>query len=118
MTSLIKIFYNNNIFHKNIECKKKCNLINIRFTKVLTKYSTEYNNRLFIQDLCELFNFDKKDIFTFFFKLREEKSLNEIYTMLEHYDIGKLDINRIYRYIDKLLLDTIDDNNNLETYNS
>ena len=117
MTSLIKIFYNNNIFHNNIDSKMKSNLINIRFTKVLTKYSTEYNNRLFIQNLCELFNLDKKDIFSFFFKLREEKSLNEIYTMLEHYEIGKLDINRIYRYIDKLLLDTIDNIENCEIYN-
>ena len=45
MSSLIKTFYNNSIFHNNF---KKFKIPNeIRFTKVLTKYSTEYNNGLF-----------------------------------------------------------------------
>ena len=39
---------------------------NIRFTKVLTKYSTEYNNIEFIYDLCKKMDMDKKDLMTFF----------------------------------------------------
>ena len=49
MTSLIKTMYNNYIFSENKK-NKKINIDNeIRFTKVLTKYSTEYNNITFIQ---------------------------------------------------------------------
>ena len=50
-------FKNNKMYH---ECfpKKQQNTGEIRFTKVLTKYSTEYNNSLFIQKLCQ-FNFSK-----------------------------------------------------------
>jgi len=73
----------------------------IRFTKVLTKYSTEYNNSLFIQDLCQKLSLDKKDTFSFFLDLRLKHGDEEIYTMFESYDINKLDINRIYRYLDK-----------------
>ena len=43
----------------------------------------------------------QKDLFAFFLNLREEKSEEEIYIILENYEINKLDINRIYRYLDK-----------------
>jgi len=100
MSSLIKIFYNNTIFHDNIQ-NSKITINTIRFTKVLTKYSTEYNNYLFIQSLCQILNMDKKDIFSFFIKLRPLHNAGTIYTLFEHYELTKLDINRIYRYIDK-----------------
>ena len=44
---------------------------------------------------------DKKDTFSFFLDLRLKHKDEEIYTMFESYDINKLDINRIYRYLDK-----------------
>ena len=75
--------------------------MDIRFTKVLTKYSTEYNNSLFIQDLCQKLSLDKKDTFSFFLDLRLKYPDEEIYAIFELYDINKLDINRIYRYLDK-----------------
>ena len=56
---------------------------------------------MFIQNLCFTLGMDKKDLFAFFLNLRQEKSEEEIYTMLENYEINKLDINRIYRYLDK-----------------
>jgi len=100
MSSLIKVFYNNTIFHNNIQdCKFTINTI--RFTKVLTKYSTEYNNYLFIQSLCQILNLDKKDLFSFFIKLRTLHTTGTIYALFEPYELTKLDINRIYRYIDK-----------------
>ena len=43
MSSLIKTFYNNKIFHDMTSEYIKPQLEEIRFTKVLTKYSTEYN---------------------------------------------------------------------------
>ena len=55
------------IFHDecvNIENNKKIPS-EIRFTKILTKYSTEYNNQLFIQNLCQELNLDIKDMFNF-----------------------------------------------------
>ena len=72
----------------------------IRFTKVLTKYSTEYNNSLFIQNLCSLLSLDKNDLFTFFIHMRNTMSEEEIIQEMEHYEISKLDINRFYRLID------------------
>jgi hypothetical protein len=101
MSSLIKTFSCNKLFHDHIPYISKPNPPEIRFTKVLTKYSTEYNNSLFIQDLCQKLSLDKKDTFSFFLDLRLKHSDDEIYTMFESYDITKLDINRIYRYLDK-----------------
>jgi len=44
---------------------------------------------------------DKKDVFSYFLELRNSYSDDEIYEVFQTYDICKLDINRIYRYIDK-----------------
>ena len=101
MSSLIKTFKNNELYHKKFTCNAKYNPSEIRFTKVLTKYSTEYNNSLFIQGLCQQLGLDKKDVFSFFLELRNNHTEEEIYGMFESHDISKLDINRIYRYIDK-----------------
>ena len=101
MSSLIKTFKNNALFHDTFPKKNKFNPPEVRFTKVLTKYSTEYNNSLFIQSLCQELGLDKKDVFSFFLELRNNHNEEEIYQMFETHDIGKLDINRIYRYIDK-----------------
>ena len=105
MSSLIKTFYNNNLFHKNIGVNSKFKPKEIRFTKVLTKYSTEYNNSLFIQNLCKQLNMDIKDMISFFMNLRKEKSPEEIYEMFDvnNYEISKLDINRIYRFLDNII---------------
>ena len=101
MSSLIKTFYNNKIYNEAFTKIPRFNPTEVRFTKVLTKYSTEYNNYLFIQNLCFTLGMDQKDLFAFFLNLREEKSEEEIYIILENYEINKLDINRIYRYLDK-----------------
>ena len=107
MSSLIKTFYNNYLLHKELNKKnkkKKYNPTDVRFTKVLTKYSTEYNNSLFFQDLCKQLNMDRKDLFSFFMNLRKEHSIEKIIELFDNdnYDINKLDITRFYRYIDYL----------------
>jgi hypothetical protein len=66
MSSLIKTFKNNKLYHKTFQSNLPYNPSEVRFTKVLTKYSTEYNNSLFIQNLCQVLGMDKKDIFSFF----------------------------------------------------
>ncbi len=99
MSSLIKTFYNNNLLiNNNYKYQKE----NIRFTKVLTKYSTEYNNQLFIQGLCEQLNMDKKDLLLYFYK-NSYNNDNFISFLTENYEIGKLEISRLYRYIEKYM---------------
>ena len=103
MSSLIKTFKNNQIYHNEYPSKKKqhFNPTEVRFTKVLTKYSTEYNNYTFIQNLCQELSMDKNDMFAFFLDLKNKYSDNEILLLFENHDITKLDINRIYKYLDK-----------------
>jgi DNA polymerase III delta prime subunit len=101
MSSLIKTFKNNKLYHDTFTKNIKYNPTEVRFTKVLTKYSTEYNNSLFIQNLCQQLGMDKKDLFTFFLHVKNKYTDIEILTLFENYEISKLDINRIYRYIEK-----------------
>jgi DNA polymerase III delta prime subunit len=100
MSSLMKTFKNNKLYHDTFKKKYKTNS-ETRFTKVLTKYSTEYNNTLFIQNLCQQLGMDKKDLFAFFLELKNTHDDNQILMLFENYEISKLDINRIYRYIEK-----------------
>jgi hypothetical protein len=125
MSSLIKTFYNNKLYHEfqqqrhpiTIMTKKTklspsyhlppAPIEEIRFTKVLTKYSTEYNNILFIYRLCMKLNIDKKDLIAFFLELRmyykewTKEDILEIEKRMEIYNINKLDIRRMYRFLDK-----------------
>ena len=110
MSSLIKTFYNNKIYHDTITDNSIKQLPEIRFTKVLTKYSTEYNNMLFIYNLTQSLNLDKKDIISLFQELRlyygydlltNVEHVNAIEQIFESYGLSKLDIKRIYRYLDR-----------------
>lgn len=101
MSSLIKTMKNNKLYHETFDKKAKYNPSEVRFTKVLTKYSTEYNNSLFIQNLCQQLAMDKKDLYGFFMELKSKYDDAQIISLLENYEINKLDINRIYRYLEK-----------------
>ena len=104
MSSLIKTFKNNKMYHESLDKKQKNTCSEIRFTKVLTKYSTEYNNSLFIQKLCQKLGMDKKDLYGFFHHLKgQPDDDNALQSLFENYEITKLDINRIYRYIEKYI---------------
>ena len=103
MSSLIKTFKNNKMYHEHFSKKQKYNPTEVRFTKVLTKYSTEFNNSIFIQSLCQKLSMDKKDLFGFFIELKNNVQDDDIINLLENYEINKLDINRIYRYIEKYI---------------
>jgi hypothetical protein len=130
MSSMIKTFKNNKLYHealknsavaataaaatdsnkKQTAFKNNVTPNDIRFTKVLTKYSTEYNNSIFIQDLCQQLSMDKKDLFGFFISLKNTYNDNNIiYNLFENYEINKLDINRIYRYLDKYMKEDASD---------
>ena len=65
---------------------------------------------MFIYGLCQELDMDKRDMFAMFQEIRLLHSntniinidiMNEIEKIFENYNINKLDINRIYRYIDK-----------------
>ena len=107
MSSLIKTFKNNKMFHDTFKKKPYYNPQEVRFTKVLTKYSSEYNNYIFIQNLCQQLAMDKKDVFVFFLDLKKNYNDNYIISLFENYEITKLDICRIYRYLDKYTKDTV-----------
>ena len=110
MSSLIKTFHNNKMYHDQFHNISSHVSSDIRFTKVLTKYSTEYNNSLFIYSLSQNLDMDKKDLISFFQELRlfyglnflnESDKMNEVEKIFENYGLNKLDIKRMYRYLDK-----------------
>jgi hypothetical protein len=102
MSSLIKTMNNNKIYHEFINKSNiKKHSAEVRFTKVLTKYSTEYNNAVFIQSLCQQLGMDKKDLFGYFLEMLHTNNVSQINQLFENYEISKLDINRMNRYLDK-----------------
>lgn len=118
MSSIIKTFYNNSLYHQHFP-NNSIGFDEIRFTKVLTKYSTEYNNILFIYNLCQQMDLDKKDLLAFFQEMRlffgnlfmdKSDTLEIVENIFEDYEIDKLDIKRIYRYLDKNVKITNDTN--------
>jgi hypothetical protein len=48
---------------------------------------------------------DRKDLFAFFLEIKHYSD-TEFALMFENYEISKLDINRIYRYLDKYTKET------------
>jgi hypothetical protein len=101
MSSLLKTMKNNKMYHEHFNIKPSCSPADVRFTKVLTKYSTEYNNTLFIQNLSQQLGMDKNDLLGYFASVRNIYTDAQMLVILENYEITKLDINRIYRYLDK-----------------
>jgi DNA polymerase III delta prime subunit len=110
MSSLIKTFYNNRIYHTTFPSSKPFQPTEVRFTKVLTKYSTEYNNMQFIMNLSQELDLDKRDVIALFQELRvffngdfclDVETLHTVEHMFENYNLSKLDIKRLYRYLDK-----------------
>lgn len=94
LSSLIKTYYNHHLFHSTLPSHaSKLRPDTIRFTKVLTKYSTEYNNQLFVQRLCQSLNMDRKDAVAVFYTQRPQQ--------LDDFDINKLDCSRMLRLIEK-----------------
>ena len=116
MSSLIKTMHTNKLYHETFHKSPKYNPTEVRFTKVLTKYSTEYNNAIFIQNICQLLGMDKKDMISFLLELKITNTDSEIYCILDEYDICKLDVDRIYRYIDKYMKNNVINDNDNDNY--
>ncbi len=119
MSSLTKTLYNNKIYHDTFPANVNTfDPSEVRFTKVLTKYSTEYNNQQYIYGMCQDLDMDRKDIIAFFQELRtfhgnNFQSLNQVEQLFENHNISKLDIKRMYRYLDKNVKKTIIDDDSV-----
>ena len=48
-----------------------------------------------------IIKYGSKRFILLFFYIKEKYQENEIYNLFENYEISKLDINRIFRFIDK-----------------
>ena len=113
ISSILKNVYNPFLYHKILQnispdtlngiIKKRDTIKdvdNIRFTKVLTKYSTEYNNHIFLNSMSQRMLLDREKLLFYFQQLRENNRVID-YDEFEQKQISKLDVNRIYRFIDQ-----------------
>ena len=72
-----------------------------RFTKVLTKYSTEYNNHTFLTELSHKLHLEPKDIIGHFIHYRKnEAEIN--YEEYNKHEVSTLDVNRMIRFVNVL----------------
>jgi len=117
MSFLMKTCYNTKLFHETFPKNTWKPGAEVRFTKILTKYSTEYNNQMFIYHLSQRLDMDKKDLVAFFqeWRLQVKRSLSidgsgdqdiskSMDQVMETYNINKLDIKRMYRFIEKSVM--------------
>ena len=100
LTSLIKNISTNYILSNTNNQPLKNELEEIRFTKILTKYSTEFNNINFVIKLCQKLGIDKKDLLNFFQDNYAYFTDKDYSYFEERYEIKKLDIVRLIRYIE------------------
>lgn len=98
MSSLIKTMYNNKLLHPYLKVLPETKH-EIRFTKILTKYSTEYNNFLFLTHLCEKLDMDLNDLLSFFKSLKSSSPQN--FEELHALEVTKLDIKRMFRFLEQ-----------------
>jgi replication factor C subunit 1 len=105
MSSILKTFYSNHKLHASGVCVEVAD--EMRFTKILTKYSTEYNNATFVHGLCRNLGLDRRDALAFFAEARARnggmgpEALGRVVRLLEPRGVTRLDVRRAYRYLDK-----------------
>ena len=98
---IIKIYFNNLILHKH-KLLKSINQNDIIFTKILTKYSSEYNNYNFIFNSTQKYSLNKKNLFLYIYSKKniindDDDEVNEAFTNED--DESKLFNNRIIKLI-------------------
>ncbi len=102
MSSMVKTFYTNTMLKRSKRAPAE-----IRFTKILTKYSTEYNNATFLQRLTQDTGLDKKDLFAFVAAMKHTLTADEISKRLNSELVSAVDVNRLFRFLDKLQGDSV-----------
>tara|TARA_Y100000816_G_C26105436_1_gene587252 strand:+ start:3116 stop:4366 length:1251 start_codon:yes stop_codon:yes gene_type:complete len=99
ISSLLKTMTSNIILHDIVNSPSNYIKQNdIHFTKVLTKYSTEYNNNSFFQEIAFKLNLESEEILLYFKSIRSK--ISEYTDYFINYNITDVDISRIYKYID------------------
>jgi hypothetical protein len=104
MSSLLKTFYCNKLFHdKHPEKIGKYKETEIRFTKVLTRFSNTFQNEKFLHHLSQSLGMDLNDMLSFFIWLNSEygNDICTIESILEIFEIKRLDVKRIFRFLEK-----------------
>ena len=92
--------YNNNLLHNSgFKLIKKHTDDDIRFTKVLTKYSSEYNNMVFINNACQELNMTKNDLHSYILEIQQGQLYETIDDIIETTELTKLDILRLCKYV-------------------
>jgi hypothetical protein len=108
MSSIIKTMKNHHNYHKALQTisegpvvVERYNPSEVRFTRVLTKYSSEFNNFSFIQTLCQKLGVDRNDLEHIFLKLNEtyEGQSAEAANALCSYDIIKQEVDRMFKML-------------------
>ncbi len=118
LSTFIKTFHNNFLFHRHFASRPSPEealasvraVKDVRFTKVLTKYSTEYSNQIFLYMMSQELDMDKKDLASFFQELRffygadylnKAEGIADAEQLFAATGISRLDIKRMFRYMDK-----------------
>ena len=73
----------------------------VRFTRVLTKYSSEFNNFSFIQSLCHKLGVDRSDLEHMFQRLYDEYGgqAANVAQLFGNYDIVKQEVDRMFKLL-------------------
>ena len=98
----IKILYNNYILHK-FNLLKDISYDNIEFTKILTKYSNEYNNYVFLNTLHSKLLITKQNTYKLFYNHINNDTIENIIDIYNTYNINKTDIMRLLKICDYLV---------------
>jgi hypothetical protein len=88
MTSLLKTFRATSLLREEAFAKVQ----EVRFTKVLTKFSSEHNNKVFILRMCQQLGIEKRDLLHLF---TAQKPLPETCAA---YGITSVEASRLYRF--------------------
>jgi hypothetical protein len=110
MSSIIKTMKSHHRYHLSLQAIRDTegptavetyNPSEVRFTRVLTKYSSEFNNFSFIQSLCQKLGVDRSDLEHIFLKLNEtyEGQSVEAANLLCNYDIVKQEVDRMFKML-------------------
>ena len=99
LSSIIKNIWTTCLLRSSVPNKKSFShvLDDIRFTRVLTKYSSEYNNMKFIQTLCTRTGLVKEDLFRVWRTMPMDKTKENGFGSVT---MTPLEISRLGRYFD------------------
>jgi hypothetical protein len=101
ISSIMKTFKNNHILHLEMSINQNLEQIlpkEIRFTKILTKYSSEYNNFWFIRNICQTLGIDKNDLLEKSIKYSNDPATSGLLDLFEANEFDMTTLNRLIKY--------------------